>query len=811
MLARRFAFLGLALITTVLSLSALDKVRVETRVDDAVAMFGVSGRGVIFAMLDRGIDWQTNDFRNADGTTRIAYIFDLTDDTGAHASNNPYGMGTVYTQSQINQALRGGPPLATRDAIGHGTANTAIAAGNGRNSNGKYRGIAPFATIIAVKLVSDGAPAHDNQPAESAFYEAGRISIAYKFVRDKAQELGMPCVMVLDIGSQGGPTDGTSSMAREIDSIVGGTPGLVIVTGAGDDGGQPNRSGGSVPPGGHVDIRIQKGVPGALLFDLWYAGTDRFDISIQTPDAVYGPFVAPSNTVLDSRTDLAEISYYHYGSSFNGWGSTNGKRELFVSLNGPVGVYTITLSGATVVNGHFDATLNPSQEWNTSISNIFLDSVVPGSISDLSSARNAIVDACYVVRTTWTDIDGFTRTQSGQGNVGDLWIGTSVGPTFDGRFGIDVGAPANNIITAYAPNSYWATVRGNLISDGNGLYGIGGANSSSNPVVAGIIALMLEVNPRLDAVTVKSILQRTARMDSFTGTVPNPRWGFGKIDALAAITIVKSWLAGGTTFDPSNIGVYRSSGNAGVFALDLDKATYNYTGTATKMAAFGLAGDQPVAGDWLGTGVVSIGVFRGGAWYFDLNNNGQFDAGEGPFFFGLPGDTAVVGDWTGSGMTKVGVFRCPAAGVCSWYLSSANQTAATLVPNANLYSPATTFVLNYGLPGDQPVVNNWIGTSIVDLIGVFRCPMTGVCSWIVDSVGDGVFRTTDPVYSFGLPGDIAVVGDWNDNHQRKRIGVFRSGLWILEINGTNAFALNDIQAFFGLPGDLPVVGKWTIP
>jgi hypothetical protein len=262
-----------------------------------------------------------------------------------------------------------------------------------------------------------------------------------------------------------------------------------------------------------------------------------------------------------------------------------------------------------------------------------------------------------------------------------------------------------------------------------------------------------------------------------------------------------------------NGGVFRATGGLGTFALDLNQSTYAYSAGATLTYFYGLAGDQPVAGDWLGTGVVSIGVFRQGAWYFDLNNDGVFEASEGPFYFGLPGDTAIVGDWTGSGSTKVGVFRCPVApatGVCSWYLSTAVQTAETLTPNANLYSPAATLVYTYGLPGDQPVANNWSGSSGIDQIGVFRCPTpgVGVCSWIVDNVGDGNYRLTDPVYAFGLTGDIAVVGNW-DSSQQKRIGVFRGGLWILDSNGTNSYAANDIQASFGLPGDKPVVGRWT--
>ena len=134
----------------------MDRVRVETRVDDAIAKYGVTGKGVIFGMLDRGIDWQNNDFRNEDGTTRIAYIFDLTDDTGANDPGNKYKFGTIYTRAQIDQALRTGQKLATRDADGHGTATTAIAAGNGRNIAGrKYRGIAPNVTIGATHSLGD--------------------------------------------------------------------------------------------------------------------------------------------------------------------------------------------------------------------------------------------------------------------------------------------------------------------------------------------------------------------------------------------------------------------------------------------------------------------------------------------------------------------------------------------------------------------------------------------------------------------------------------------------------------------------------
>lgn len=81
------------------------------RLTSIPSTYGVTGNGVLIAVLDRGIDWQNNDFRNPDGTTRIEYIFDLTDDTGASDPGNTYGQGTIYTKLQINQALQGGPAL----------------------------------------------------------------------------------------------------------------------------------------------------------------------------------------------------------------------------------------------------------------------------------------------------------------------------------------------------------------------------------------------------------------------------------------------------------------------------------------------------------------------------------------------------------------------------------------------------------------------------------------------------------------------------------------------------------------------------
>jgi hypothetical protein len=86
----------------------------------------------------------------------------------------------------------------------------------------------------------------------------------------------------------------------------------------------------------------------------------------------------------------------------------------------------------------------------------------------------------------------------------------------------------------------------------------------------------------------------------------------------------------------------------------------------------------------------------------------------------------------------------------------------------------------------------------------------------VDLNGDGVFQVNEQnVFNFGLTGDIPVVGNWNGNGttSRKRIGVFRpaTGQWVFDTNGNGQFDLTDQFVSFGLPGDLPVVGFWTMP
>ena len=67
---------------------------------------------------------------------------------------------------------------------------------------------------------------------------------------------------------------------------------------------------------------------------------------------------------------------------------------------------------------------------------------------------------------------------------------------------------------------------------------------------------------------------------------------------------------------------------------------------------------MPLIGDWDGTGVERVGVFRNGQWWLDMNNDHLWDVAHDTVFnFGQSGDVPVIGDWDNAGRQRIGVFR----------------------------------------------------------------------------------------------------------------------------------------------------------
>jgi subtilisin family serine protease len=117
-----------------------------------------TGKGVYFAAVDWGFDFAHKNLRKPDGTTRFSCIWDQ---NGIY-DGNKYGYGCMYTEEEINDALRSETPYQTlgyhpgkTDFFGqgmHGTHVLDIAAGSRIVGEG---GIAPGTRFVGVQLGSN--------------------------------------------------------------------------------------------------------------------------------------------------------------------------------------------------------------------------------------------------------------------------------------------------------------------------------------------------------------------------------------------------------------------------------------------------------------------------------------------------------------------------------------------------------------------------------------------------------------------------------------------------------------------------------
>jgi hypothetical protein len=176
---------------------------------------------------------------------------------------------------------------------------------------------------------------------------------------------------------------------------------------------------------------------------------------------------------------------------------------------------------------------------------------------------------------------------------------------------------------------------------------------------------------------------------------------------------------------------------------------------------YGTPGDMPVAGDWDGDGIDTVGVFdplgRFGqapaTWYLrNRNTPGAPDIQ--PFAYGAAGWVPVAGDWDGDGIDTVGVFdpigqfgQAPA----TWYLKNSNG------PGAPSYAPFA-----YGAAGWVPVVGDWDGDG-VDTIGAFdpigqfgQAPATW---YLRDRNGPGA--PSQAPFAYGTAAFQPVAGNWD--------------------------------------------------
>ena len=445
---------------------------------------GLTGRGVLVAVIDSGIDYFHSDFRNPDGTTRIGLLADQDRDR-------------IYTREEINAALETGSRssalelVPSTDPSGHGTAVAAIAAGNGREGNGVYRGVAYESELMVVKL---GTPLTDSFPRTT------QLMKALDLVVRRARDMNRPLAVNISFGNTYGSHDGTSLLETFINDMsnIGRN---VIVAGTGNEGTGAGHRAGSLVMGQEENAQLSIApYETGMGVQLWKSYVDQFSIRLVTPS---GEVIGPIDSRLGPQTlrygGTRILIYYGKPSPFSR------AQEVYFDFL-PVrdyldsGIWTFRLTPERIVTGRYDmwlpsrGILNPSTR--------FLRPVPETTLTIPSTAANVISVGAYDDSyRAYADFSGrgFTR-QTRQ-----------VKP--------DLAAPGVDIVTARRGGGYEAVT----------------GTSFAAPFVTGSAALLMQWgilqgnDPFLYGEKVKAYFTRGARHLPGYDVWPNERLGYGTL------------------------------------------------------------------------------------------------------------------------------------------------------------------------------------------------------------------------------------------------------------------------------------------
>lgn len=499
---------------------------------------GFDGTDVIVGIIDFGLDFTLDDFRNPDGTTRVAFLWDqFLDPAGGEQSPAGFGFGVEYDAATINQALNAPDPFQIvrhrPDPSSHGTHVAGTAAGNGRSGDnsfpaGQYVGTAPGSTIVFVQ------PAAVDQ--NTTFTDSVRVAQATAYVFDKARQLGRPCVINMSLGQNGGSHDGESVVERAVDRLLE-QPGRSMTVAAGNEhiwrghasgqltqgvtralrwkmGGQlPLPGGGQLPPG------FGDFTPNEM--EVWYSSRDRCEVRVTDPDGQSTSTVQPGDTIFETLPggDRVFIDSERFTV-------LNGDARIYIEVSPApgssltTGEWQVELTALEVQDGQFDAWIE----------------------RDVRRSINRFADQSFFVGT---DFDGMMtlgtpatpRRALAVANYDHLVQApndsSGRGPTRDQREKPELAAPGTDILSSNAmggrPNGNGGVHPMRVSMSGT---------SMAAPHVAGIVALMLQKSGALTAPQIRGIL--VAASDPPIGVTPfDEAWGFGRVDARAAADLVE--------------------------------------------------------------------------------------------------------------------------------------------------------------------------------------------------------------------------------------------------------------------------------
>ena len=471
------------------------------------------GSGILTAIIDSGIDYAHPDFCNADGTTRIFELWDQS-------------LDRIFTQAEINEALQAPSSqeryakVPSRDFSGHGTHVAGIAAGNGRASNGQYRGVAPQSSLLIVKLgISD----------PDGFPRTTELMRAVDYVLQKAFSWQMPVAINLSFGNNYGSHDGATLLETYLDNVSSYWKSC-IVTGTGNEGASRIHTSGSfltntsglsdsdtfkkpasnisrapsaVTSGQFSPVAIPFSVSdyeSGLNLQLWKSYSDEIEVTLRHPNGtIIGPFQEQLGIYRVSVGNTELLVYYGKPSPY----STSQEIYLdFIPRGSYVdaGLWELTLKPRRIIAGSYDLWL-PGQSVIGSGTG-FLYPTEDTTLTIPSTAAKVIsVGAYNAAFNSYAPFSGrgFTRMEH--------------------RVKPDLAAPGVNIISA-APGGGYTSKSG---------------TSMAAPFVTGSCALLMEWgiirgnDPYLYSEKVKAYLIRgTKKLPAFT-EYPNPYIGWGTL------------------------------------------------------------------------------------------------------------------------------------------------------------------------------------------------------------------------------------------------------------------------------------------
>ena len=453
---------------------------------------GLNGKGTIVGFLDTGIDYTHPAFINADGTTRIEYIYDLS-----------LG-GAVYSKAQINEALNTENPydiVPSRDDVGHGTHVAGIACAGG-NISSKYYGVAPESSIIMVKV------------ARGLFTLSTEIMKGIKFLIDKSKELNMPLAINISLSTNDGAHNGSSLLEQYI-STVSTLERVTIVIAAGNEGEAAHHVGGNLEGINDIYFNVSSD-EATVVVNLYKSILPSLSIELISPSGGSTGEIAVKEGFQEGAIGNSRYSIYLTGPKpFD----VSGEIGIIISgINEYItpGQWKISLRKLNNYDGTFDMWLPISEGLN--INTKFVNPVVYNTLGIPATVRNVISVGSYnyLVDT----ISPFTGR-------GQIFEGQYIKP--------DIVAPGEGIYSAI-PNRSFDKKTG---------------TSMATPQVTGSAALMMQwgiVNrndPYLYGERLKYFLMLGSKKGRRDISYPDPSWGYGELCLRDSFNILSQTLGVG--------------------------------------------------------------------------------------------------------------------------------------------------------------------------------------------------------------------------------------------------------------------------